>query len=144
MLGISIKLNCLMRDFIQSKNKNDIRLVEWVRDNYLNREWHNTIETYYQLNLKGHSIVINRNSIKLSQKIKNDTKLELFPVVERTHAGHQQLNGGSWAWTMSSRDGDNIIYGSSERIKDLLSKSNRIEFGESFAYSMCDIVSEKI
>lgn len=91
---------------------------EWVNSFDL-EEWKEVIEFIDNKGLK-----ITTNSIKLSQKIFEETGYKVFPVVYRTYAGRNLLMGGAFSWTMFLRNRNTV--GSCYTVKDCLHKENKL------------------
>ena len=43
---------------------------------------------------------ISTTAIKLSNKLKEEFDIDVFPVIRRTNAGHWQRSAGAWTWYM--------------------------------------------
>ena len=101
-------------------------IVEQIKS--LNNDWVNSFdleewkEVISFIDNKG--LKITNNSIKLSQKIYDDTGYAVFPVIYRTYAGWRLLAGGAFSWTMFLRNRNTV--GSCYTVKDCLHKENKL------------------
>jgi hypothetical protein len=128
--------NRLRFSFMGSKED---ALGDMIINEYCVPEWDKVIEYYNHFRYRK-DMKITECAYKLAKRVKKDTEIDVFPIIERVYAGHWQRSEG--AWVSSMRDQMCLDIGFNDKVQDCLNKKNKLVFNIGFGFS--EIYAETI
>ncbi len=103
--------------------------VEQIVQKYNNDHWDKAIKfifTHTHRRAHKKDPVISTVAIKIAERLNTEFRIEVFPIIFRTYAGHWMRTDGTYSWYMIDIHAQAI--GSQQRAKKFAVKRNRVEF----------------